>query len=188
MPSDGTGSLVRILKEVPRSSILPHYTADGSRRRASSVDYARYAGMTPILMYAIKEAKGIRYGEWDKSDPNIIYFLGDALYKLLAFSVEFSSVEGTEEIARCRNEMLTIKTSGERKSNLAYKMNSFMYDHKLVQGSPLGMAMMLQTWLANVQFRVPDAMILDPWDWDNTPEAFDTVLETRDYTPNTLPW
>lgn len=35
--------------------------------------------------------------------------------------------------------------------------------------------MLMQTWLANASIRVPDVMILDPYNWDRVPEPYDVI-------------
>ena len=42
--------------------------------------------------------------------------------------------------------------------------------------------MFLQTWICHSSIRVPGAMILDPTDWDATPEAIDQSV------PKDVPW
>lgn len=198
-PDDGTRELILLLAESPRGKILPKFK-ENSRAKATAKDYARYGALTPLLMYAMKEHHGTKYDEWDRQDPYIKYFLGSQLSCLLDFAGDFKSNDEDMnnsflfniplgEIAGLRKQHLKVQSTGEVKAITDYKATPFEYLGVRIHGCPSAAIMLLQTWLANVEYRVPDAMILNPWFWDATPEPFDEYVKaTSDGVKEATPW
>ncbi len=58
----------------------------------------------------------------------------------------------------------------------SYKMNlrSEAFTNKVPK---IARYMLLQTWIANVELRHVEAMILDPLDWDHVPDAVDEKVQ-----------
>lgn len=170
---------VHLIAEVKRSSLHPR----------SMTKIPRYASLTPLVMYALKEHHGVKYSQWDRSDPYIQFMLGHSLKDLANFTGNIEGIESGrfpkqgDELNTLRKRHLTWASGrkvGEMESILAYKINRFYYtpeegDSNIRQLPKIIGFMLLQLWLANVAYRVEDAMILDPWDWDNVPEPFDLV-------------
>lgn len=132
-----------------------------------SSNYPRLAGLTPIPMYILKEKCGIGYNEWDKTDPALEFFMGKNLSKLITLETVPAFANGkygtAEEINTARTNLGTPLTGWPRKNVLGLGSNHLT-------------SIALQVWLANGTLRVPDAMILDLWDWDNVPEALDATV------------
>lgn len=162
----------------PRSSLLTIPAAKNPR----------YASLTPLLMLAHKEKDGVLYEDWDKEDEYIHFALGPYLGQLLQDSIlEFDIT--TQDIAKLRVEYL-----GEGKPVTGYtgRKIDIPIDEGIkvsLMGSKAYSKILLQVWIAHASLRVPNVMILDPWHWDNVPEAFDSVevpspvSEVKD-----LPW
>ena len=173
------GAAAKIAFSMPRSSLLTVIAAKNPR----------YASLTPLLMLAHKEKDKIMYEQWDKEDEFIKYALGPYLACLV--QDEISKVKLTNIEATRRHYI------GEGKPLTGYtgKMTEVPSDKVglvfRLPGSKAYSKMILQTWIAHASLRIPNVMILDPWNWDNVPEPFD--VETKvEVVPTTLgdnlPW
>jgi len=156
-----TQLVIKILSNLPRS-----YFVTGATKNPE------YASLTPIGLYAFKKAKNIDYESWNKKSELLPFFLGKFLYELPKIELtrqEWSAKVKESSIAAFRKVALTT-IDGESKGVLSYKMNI------TIEKVPRNvMYMLLQTWLANVECRVPGAQILDPWNWDAVPEPIDSL-------------
>lgn len=168
--------MLNFLYTVTRGKIMQGYT---------QTSYPRYASLTPIPLYAFKEHHGVNYNDWDRSDERLRGFLGKFWFndnippegnilKLEAVITSYN-FEIRDDIEKLRKVMLTEKSTGNMKGLLSYKNNLSIFTINNVPINSSLNYLFMQTWLANIAVRVPDAMILDPYDWDKTPKAFDAV-------------
>lgn len=171
--------LIRIWGQIDRSKILGDL----------KTDRYRYYSLTPVLMYLMREEHNIKYSQWDRSDPKLIFFLGKFLQKIefgmqgnTEGILEFESRKypSKEELKYYRQQALTVKKTQELKPLNSYKPNNYQF-----KDIPIDLNyILLQTWIANAALRVEESMILDWWDWDNIPKAYDTKIDlTTNITP-----
>lgn len=137
-----------------------------------------YKAFTPLFMYAHKLYNDVQYTEWDADDELIQHALGRTLYNMLVFAkINNKPNFSTDEIIRLRKSYMTYKSGkkeGITESNTSYKMNTSDTDY------PVDILRMeLQTWIANIELRDENAMILDMWDWEAVPMAFDSAMLTE---------
>lgn len=118
--------------------------------------------LTPLAMYALKRDEGIMYEEWDKEDEHINRFLGKSLK-----NVYLASDVPKEQCVELR--------SGFNELHKYPFKNSYIVDS--ITLNKIQAILLAQVWLANVQFRNTESMILDPKNWDNVPDAFDAYIE-----------
>jgi hypothetical protein len=171
---------IALAYKVPRSTLLIKPAAKKPE----------FASLTPLLMYAHKRDHGVKYEEWDKTDENIVWATGAFLVSLISKHTKFDIKElmdslTLEKIKNAREQHL-----GESKKVTDYGGSSIEFELnngetvKLLGTNPIT-KMILQGWIAHSSIRVPHAMILDPFNWDNIPEPLDIEIEGTD---NELPW
>jgi len=149
---------------------------------------AKYAGLTPKALYAQKLYNDIPYMAWDVEDPSLKYLLGKQLEFLPTVRQHWA--RPMYDCADVREAFI-----GEDKPTKTYQgkitglpLPSYVDTHREMLKSGRDpevnsnaeknfWRMLLQLWIANSSTRVPDAMILDPWDWDKTPTAIDAGTE-----------
>ena len=147
-------------------------------------------GLTPLFMYAHKLYNDVQYSEWSVGDDYIMYALG----KFLAINWTFiTGYERTEKgnpkwnktlvqkpaldinkVKSLRDELMVYASgpnAGVIPAATVYKMRKHAIDGITYPTNLL--IMELQTWIANVDLRNTESMILDMWDWGNVPEAWD---------------
>jgi len=159
-------NLVLVLYFTPRSGLIK-----------KMVSNPELASLTPLVLYAFKLYHNINYEEWDKTDPKLKFFLGKFLESILSDNAIDPQLS-VQEIIELRGHGLTYKTgkkAGQQASLVSNKMNFNVLHGNLVP--KVTMYMYLQTWLANVSCRNTNSMILDPFNWDNVPEAVDQGID-----------
>jgi hypothetical protein len=158
----------QIAYSTPRSQILG----------CSAANNAEFASLTPLLMYAHKRDHGVMYEEWDKG-PDVRFALGKFLQKMLYESSFAPRNMPLEDVARVRKEFLNgNKATGYSAKSVGYEWFEDGEEYKFSFSSTGTVSkILLQTWIAHSTLRVPSAMILDPFNWDNTPEAFDFEVD-----------
>jgi len=161
--------------------------------KMSTTKAPHLGAFTPKFLYAFKRNKGIQYEEWDKEDEGMYLALGKRLKGILTFACLTEDVY-TRCIAPSVAELRTAGLKGKPATNYMLAVAAadlaciLLADETEVSieanRSPTArkdlcfcLQIMLQTWTANLALRVPDTMILDMWDWDNTPEAVDAELD-----------
>lgn len=166
--------LISFLYKCPRGDLIP-----GAQTKFSTL-----AALTPLVLYANRLYNNIAYSAWDKNSYNMPLFLGYKLQPIL--EVKENPSLDTETILELRNIALAYGAGAKKAGQLApitgYKMNLKEIDN--VKYPMVAMMMYLQVWLANSGIRKPESMILDPVDWDRTPEAVD---QTSQYMPEASP-
>lgn len=176
--------LLQILYFVKRGHLIP---------QGSQVKHSRLASFTPMALYAQKLHNGVKYSEWLK-EPGISLFIGPVLEQ--ATDVDAVPTLTVDEINKYRKLALTYKTgakAGEMAPLTAYKCPlTYLQDRRENEYKlpSLAVMMILQLWLANVNARNTDSMILDPLNWDNVPKALDAVKEDTAVKKEVekLPW
>jgi len=202
---------LRLIVGAPRSKFFPvRYPVP---KTLAAKDYAEYSPFTPPLLLAIREQQGIPYSAWDNFDkhigscPNrgITYREGlsevVSKYKLVryiagSFQLEPALVclptkeswipmSDIEEVKEGRILSLTYKTGGKRGQTRELTNNTVSeHTHREVSLSTYTVQMVFQTYLAHPSLRHSN-MILNPWDWDDMPAAYDdgmfntSVAESR---------
>ena len=170
MTAENFKALLVVLFYTQRSFFIRNMTKDPS-----------LGSFTPLFMYAHKLYNDVEYEEWDKEDSKICWALG----KLLTEAIEKAPkerVDISDYIDEYRKSALTYlsgKKQGQIESLLAYKMPQKLkiYNGTILYRSVL--QMLLQTWICNVEVRDEHSMILDPWNWDLTPEPIDQVISKK---------
>jgi hypothetical protein len=140
---------------------------------------SRLATYTPLFMYAHKLYNDIPYEMWDRTDKDIKFALGKGLESLLKIDRE----EKLEkyDVAELRTKALTPSTSTKLHPITGYNCNLTK-----IGGVTVGkdaVRMLLQLWICNSGSRTPNAMILDPYNWDNVPESLDAGVEKTENEP-----
>lgn len=157
--------MISFLYKCPRGDLLP----------GAQTKHPTLAALTPLVLYANKLYNNIKYSEWDRDNFNMPLFLGYKLQTIL--EVKENPSLDTNIILELRKTALAYGSSAKKAGQLApvtgYKMN--LKEIESQRYPMIAMIMYLQVWLANAAIRVPESMILDPLDWDNTPEAVDQV-------------
>ena len=139
----------------------------------------QHSSFVPLFMYAQKSEHGIQYEEWDKEDPTLKYVLGRTLEKAIAIS---QLTLTADEVSELRQQGLTYKTgkrAGEMENLQSHKMPIGLLvvrDGVEVAIPKEACYMLLQTWTCSAGIRDVNSMILDPWNWDNVPEALDVAV------------
>ena len=158
-----------------------------SFKNASQTKAPRLASLTPLVLFAHKLYNEIPYGDWSKKGNMIKIFLGEPLNHILR--VDKDPKLTMDQVIEYRKQALTPLAEGSSMAALtAYKFNikelnniDFTYQITTSTGKPRtvknipALAMYLQTWLANVEIRDTESMILDPIVWDNIPESYDSI-------------
>jgi hypothetical protein len=157
-----------------------------------------YCSLVPLILYAFKLNKGIKYSQWDRNTIRSV--VNDSLAN--AMLCEIPDIT-REEILLARDQGLTYKT-GDKKDTLRNPISTYkLYDttgtklHKLPE---LAQTMLAQIWCAHPQNRTK-YMVLDPKSWDNIPAPLisadifkpaESPYSTGDYKPKgtnpDLPW
>lgn len=160
---------------------------------------SRFGSFTPIAMYAQKLHNKIPYEMWDKKDPWIKFFLASPLEWLVTDTLPAGLPHMTHlDYISNRRRCLTF-SSGRYEGRMA-PLDYHLISHHALKldnrdatesddlerdteewlhvGLPdKAIQMVLQIWIANVAYRKPDVMILDPWNWDSVPKPLDAVQE-----------
>ena len=150
-----------------------------------------YGLYTPLVLYAHKLYNDINYGSWDTTpNPHLHAFLGTTLFMAHASAIENGKPEvliNTAKVKVLRKEALTYKSgakAGTQDKATAHRCNlqkldvkSRVGDTKPQKYTKYAVMSFLQLWLCNAELRNSDSMILDFYDWDNTPKAYDAVFK-----------
>ena len=134
--------------------------------------YPRYAGMTPLVMYAFREIQGIAYSYWDKEDRLYDLLLNSTLLVKAIEQAKLIDKPSINEILEARQYQLD---NGKPLSSHTRPIGfAAMHPTIYAGGMAYGNALM-QTWICQPGTRVEDAMILDFYDLDNVPEPIETL-------------
>lgn len=172
MARENVIGLVTLMYGLSRSSFIKNMKLD-----------ATLGSFTPLFMYAHKLYNDVQYEEWDKSDPTISFALGKFLANALEAAPSGKLTLSADEVRALRETALTYlsgQKAGMTDKATAFKMPKKLTlsraDEDIILLKPLTF-MLLQTWICNAEVRKPNSMILDPWNWDSTPAAWDVVVE-----------
>lgn len=125
-----------------------------------------YCSLVPLILYAFKLNKNIKYSEWDRDSLHFV--VNDSLCKAMLCEVPDIS---REEILAARDQGLTFK-SGDKKGTQRNPISTYkLYDTTgtKLHGLPeLAQTMIAQIWCAHPTNRTK-YMILDPKAWDSIP-------------------
>lgn len=125
-----------------------------------------YCSLVPLIPYAYKLNKNIKYSEWDRETIKLV--VNDSLCKAMLCEVPEIS---RDEILKAREQGLTYKT-GDKKGTQRSPLSTFkLYDTTgtKLHGLPeLAQTMIAQIWCAHPSNRTK-YMILDPRSWDSIP-------------------
>jgi len=141
---------------------------------------------TPLFLYAHKLYNDINYDEWAKDDPMIQFALGIFLFSAIDTAPLSRITLSAKELVELRTTALTYQSGA--KAGTMEKVTGFKMPMRLslAEGVVLHKQtsfMLLQTWICNATVRNVKSMILDPWDWDNIPDAIDAVPEPVSVVP-----
>ena len=125
-----------------------------------------YCSLVPLILYAFKLHKNIKYSEWDRDTLHLV--VNDGLCKaMLCEPPEITR----EEILLAREQGLTFK-SGTKAGTVRSPLSTFkLYDTtgtKLHKVPELAQTMIAQIWCAHPTSRTK-YMVLDPKAWDSIP-------------------
>ena len=156
--------LLKMLYFTKRAQLIP----------ASQIRDSRLATFTPLALYAHKLYNDVQYSSWKREDKALPLFLGSTLDLIL--EVDSLPNLDIDQILEERKNALTFKSGakqGTQEKAYNYKCGiTTLNDIALPR--PVIM-MKLQLWLAHASVRNTESMILDPLNWDNVPEALDTI-------------
>ena len=172
-------------------------------------------GLTPLFMYAHKLYNDVQYSEWSRRDKYIMYALGKFLATNWTFISGYkrTETEGVndkhipvtminytwndtlvpkpdldyEKVKLLRNDLMVYASganAGIIPAPTIYKMRQCIIDGVKYPSSLL--IMELQTWIANVDLRNTESMLLDMWDWGSTPAPWDVKID-KPITPHVDP-
>lgn len=167
----------RLLTLNAKSSILPkQYSGAGKE----------FCALVPLIPYAIRKAKELKYSEWDRSE--IHYVTHTLLTEAMLWEPdpEFE-VPSNEQLLHDRMEALMVKSGPKvgtyRNPVSAYKLwgtNGTCYEKM-----PEYVAIMYsQIWCAHPDNRTK-YMVLDPLNWDNVPVA---LVDPNAIKASFTPW
>ena len=159
---------IAYLHHMPRSRLVGSATAN-----------PEWATLTPIFLWGMKEEHGIPYSSW--KGEKLKFCFPSILWDSIEYARNWSRSDLMEEIGDISLARATVQTyltgkkKGQRDALTSYKCNSLRTSQggKWIPGMLL--RIILQLWVANAAYRKPGVMILDPWDWDETPAALDDV-------------
>ena len=174
--------MLNVLNHSPRGEIL----ATGWKQ--STGPGLRYSAAVPLFLSAFKEYRGIKYSEWDCTDPNLIYFLdkdnldySEQFYK----PVEWSS----EELLEFREEGRTVRSGPKAGTQKALTLTTTLTgitDQEFKQLPRLMKLALCQVWVYHPTIR-HDLMITNHLDLDQHPEPL-VVDEVFNTTQTTSMW
>jgi hypothetical protein len=162
--------------DMPRSSLM----------KGNAAQNAKYATLTPLLLFAHKHYHKVQYEEWDKKDTNIIHALGRQfapLFKQENLEQDWEAIYKVLTLEKV-SELRELYVGNRKATGWMGSKTEFEYGGEghftLLSGSIIA-KMLLQCWIAHPSIRVPGAMILNPHNWDAIPEAFDLSVESSDF-------
>ncbi len=129
-------------------------------------DGRHYCALVPIIMYAIRKSKNIKYSEWDRSE--ITYVMHSKLADAMLWEGE---VPDRDTLLRDREVGLTYQSGAKAGTNRDPVSTYRLYSTTgtCYEGMPEYVQVMYsQIWCAHPSNRTK-YMILDPMDWDNVP-------------------
>lgn len=125
-----------------------------------------YCSLVPLILYAFKLNKNIKYSEWDRDTLHFV--VNDSLRKAMLCEIPEMT---REEIIAARDQGLTFK-SGDKKGTQRNPISTYkLYDTTgtKLHGLPeLAQTMITQIWCAHPSNRTK-YMVLDPKAWDSIP-------------------
>lgn len=143
-----------------------------------------YCSLVPLILYAFKLHKNIKYSEWDRDTLHLV--VNDSLCK--AMLCELPEIT-REEILLAREQGLTFKT-GTKAGTIRNSLSTFkLYDTtgtKLHKVPELAQTMLAQIWCAHPQNRTK-YMVLDPKSWDSIPVPLITTDIFKSTTTSSFP-
>jgi hypothetical protein len=170
-------SVIKYLKEYNSEllyALIILYKFDKSKMLGTLTNHPKYASLTPIFLYAQK-LNGNMYEEWDKTDPELGKLCGKSFTSMLGL-----------DIPKVPWDVQALRDQVSLDDPTKYKGGPLVLDSFKVPSTNIMNKMLLQSWLANVKYRMPNIMVLDPWDWDAVPEIVDVVETTTSISD--IPW
>lgn len=157
-------------------------------------DNKYYCSLVPLFMAAFKKYKNVPYSKWNRADISGVV---EPQLATCMLTTEVPKIK-VEELLRIRDESLTPKSGAKAgiKGNPSTTYSVYPPAGTEYASMPMLLRIMLfQTWCAHPSNR-NEYMILDPLDWDNTPEELITTdpvithIATPSYTGKLtdLPW
>jgi hypothetical protein len=136
--------------------------------KQSDPEFTEYCTLVPLIMAAFKRFNNTQYSCWAREEIHGITECN------LAEAMKLTSLPDVtmDEVLEDRDYALTVKSgrTAGTKRNPVSTFNMFLpKESKLYSLSPLVKIMMCQTWCAHPSLR-NKYCILNPLDWDNTPE------------------
>lgn len=142
-------------------------------------DGRTYCALVPIIMYAQRKAKNIKYSEWDPEE--IQYVMHSKLCDAMLWR---GDVPDNETLLKDRDTALVFQ-SGARAGSLRDPISTYrLYGTAgtCYEGIPeYAQTMLSQIWCAHPSNRTK-YMVLDPINWDNVPMPLVTVDPFTDPT------
>ena len=183
--------LIMSLYEIPRSKLL------GSK--TTLVKNTRIATATPLPLAAFKQLLGIKYEDWDKGDPKLKYMLGKHLAPglLSVAKNEADLVRKYPPNGNPKKKDILAYRDILGASPLNYRTMKHIRINKIEEDGLISrnfyeipaivVRMLMQLWIFHGSVRDTSGMqILDPFNWDNIPEAVDQPI-VDDEVEETLP-
>ena len=151
--------LWRVITQLKRGSLV---------KSQSTGEYSKYSSLVPIIMYGLRQSKGIKYSQWN--DKGLKALMGDTLYEAATAEVPTLSRSRLLEIRKQGLTFVGGKTPGAMKKATSTWALTGIGGTEIATLPKLTNTMLAQIWVAHPQLR-DAAMILDPTDWDNMPDS-----------------
>ena len=174
-----TFSPINTLKSIENEQLkaLVKYLAKLSSRSelyaGSANKHVRHCALVPLFMAAQKEYNGIKYEQWSKEDKYLRETMSYVLYDELK---KWKSIPLADSAIKVARENALKNRQGRRIAPSAWPFHSVEIGGVKASASSLGRHIVLQTWMANVEYR-NEYMILDRFNWDTIPKAFDAEVK-----------
>jgi|19_taG_2_1085344.scaffolds.fasta_scaffold00062_3 hypothetical protein len=174
-------SIIVMFAKATRSTLLAGTQIDP--------DFRRFGALTPFVLYAFKDARGIQYEDWSLEDEKLGVLLGKALVDLPEFRRQdlsyYEFYDSPYELREWR--MAAFSRKVPKKDVYNYNINGYPVVLQEFKDYPKPIiCMMLQGWLAHLYNREIDVMILDPENWDAIPKAYDEIKDGLEKYENRL--
>lgn len=171
-------ALIAFTGMVRRSLLLPKTTQS---------KYPQYGIYTPLAMYAHKLYHNVGYDQWSQRlSPYLLVFMGTTLYSAYESAKKNDKPDlNIATIKELRKEALTYKSGvkkGKQDRSTSHRCNLKTLNVRSRTGditqkvyTKYAVMSFLQLWLCHAELR-QDSMILDLFDWGNTPKALDATV------------
>lgn len=125
-----------------------------------------YCSLVPLVMYAQRLVKGTAYSAWDEDE--VQYVVNPELAE--AMKCTYADFSNEQLIEQRTKGLTTPKTGALKPAHSTHTLSGEELKTGILKNVPkLAQVMLTQIWCAHPSNRTT-YMVLDPYDWDGTPE------------------